>query len=146
MTSRRDLIKTSAGIAVAGMGLRGAAQANASSGLNTLSFEQALLELTGGNTRDAGNDIHLEVPNLVSNGAFVTVTLRSTLSDIDIMHILIDKHPVSHVVSMQPSAAAYLSLSIRIARACQVTALVSTPDGWLRQDAAIENVQIGCEV
>ena len=146
MTSRRDLIKTSAGIAVAGMGLRGTAQANAPSGLNTLSFEQALLELTGGNTRDAGNDIHLEVPNLVSNGAFVTVTLRSTLSDIDIMHILIDKHPVSHVVSMRPSAAAYLSLSIRIARACQVTALVSTPDGWLRRDAAIENVQIGCEV
>ena len=110
MTSRRDLIKTSAGIVAASVGVRGTAQADVSTGLNTLSFEQALLELTGGDTKDARNDIHLEVPSLVSNGAFVTVTLRSTLSDIDIMHILIDKHPVSHVVSMRPSAAAYLSL------------------------------------
>ncbi len=146
MTSRRDLIKTSAGIAVGSVGVLSAADAKSTTGLNSLSFEQTLTDLTGGFTTDAGDDIHLEVPNLVSNGAFVTVTLRSALSDIDIMHILIDKHPISHVVSMRPSAAAFLSLSIRIARACQVTALVNTPDGWLRQDAAIENVQIGCEI
>ena len=145
MTSRRNLIKTSAGMVVGSVGWL-AAGADSAAGLNSLSFDETLKDLTGGDTKDAGDAIKLEVPGLVSNGAFVTVTLRSDLPNIDIVHILIDKHPVSHVVSMQPTAAAYLSLSIRIAQACQLTALVSTPDGWLRKDASIENVQIGCEV
>jgi len=145
MTTRRDVIKTTAGLA-AGSASMLAADAVLATGVDVLDYDDALHALTDGETKPAGRAVELKVPDSVSNGAFVTISVRSELPEVGSIHLLIDNHPVGLVASMLPTGSAYFSLSIRIARACKVTALVQTSDGWLRKDARIDNVQIGCEV
>ncbi len=144
MTSRRTLFKKTAGLA-AGASLLGS-KLNADEGLQRLGFDDTLETLTGGDTTAAGDSIELKVPDQVSNGAFVTVSARVKLPSVEIMHLIIDNHAVSHVASMRPTRTAYFSLSIRIAQPCAVILLALTSDGWLRQDARINEVLAGCEV
>jgi sulfur-oxidizing protein SoxY len=101
-------------------------------------LQQAMTELFGSRQPQHGK-VALEIPPLVENGNAVPLTVSVDSPDVAKIHVLNEKNPQPHVISVSfPAAAARASFSTRIKLAAsqRVVAVAEMKDGSLWQGEA----------
>ena len=106
----------------------------------------ALKELFGTDVMTSTDQITLKVPEIAENGAVVPVSIKTTLSNVESISIVVEKNPRPMVANFEilPGTLADISCRIKMAKTSDVTAVVKTSDGLYSTAKQVKVTIGGC--
>ncbi len=109
------------------------------------SYQQTLKTLFADKEIVDTDKIRLKLPKVAENGAIVPLTIRSQLSNIKTISVLVEKNPVplSAQFHLSPLADPELSLRLKMAESCAVVVIAEDSDGQLLRAKKAVKVTVG---
>ena len=109
-------------------------------------LDDALAELTGGQSIQDHPDIELDVPDIAEDSGKVPVQVYAPLPGAEKISILIEANPVPliSVTHVQGQTEPYVSLRVKMRETSRVIALVHTPDGVFQAAREVTVTAGGC--
>ncbi|CAK0772464.1 sulfur-oxidizing protein SoxY [Gammaproteobacteria bacterium] len=100
----------------------------------------------GGDEGTASPNIVLKTPDIAENGAVVSVTVESSLPNVETISILVkdNPHPLSAVFILGPEVLPNISTRIKIAKTSEVIALVKSGDKRFITTKEVKVISGGC--
>ncbi len=108
-------------------------------------YEQTLKTLFADKEIVDTDKISLKLPRVAENGAIVPLGINSTLSNIKIISILVEKNPVplSARLHLTPVVEPELSVRLKMAKSCDVIVIAEDTDGQLYRAKKAVKVTVG---
>ncbi len=109
-------------------------------------LDDALAELTGGQSIQDHPDIELDVPDIAEDSGKVPVQVYAPLPGAEKISILIEANPVPliSVTHVRGQTEPYVSLRVKMRETSRVIALVHTPDGIFQAAREVTVTAGGC--
>ncbi|MDE0611871.1 MAG: thiosulfate oxidation carrier protein SoxY [Gammaproteobacteria bacterium] len=109
-------------------------------------LEDALAELTSGQSIQDHPDIELDVPDIAEDSGKVPIQIYAPLPGAEKISILIEANPVPliSISHLQEQAEPYVSLRAKMRKTSRVIALVHTPDGIFQAERKVAVTAGGC--
>lgn len=151
-SERRKVLKTGGSLALLGIlaaiGLvrNGTAWAKRNvRAFEAKTIDEALDALGAGIPEDSAA-IHLTAPETAENGAFVPITISSTLPRIEQIFVLVDKNPTMLVASfvLPVGTEGFITTRIKMNETSNFIALVKSDGKFYRAAREVKVVQGGC--
>jgi sulfur-oxidizing protein SoxY len=145
---RRDLMTHSAAlVSLLSCGMWGKSHAQAIQTVGASAFEATTVEaalLSLGSVPQVSQAISLEIPDVVENGAFVPVTVSSSLANTQEISLVVDSNPYPFVMhfKLREGTDAFVSTRVKMAGSGRVYAMVLA-DGKLYACSKETNVTVG---
>lgn len=110
------------------------------------SYEEAVARLLPNIRLIDSEQIELHIPEIAENGAVVPVTISTQLTDIEQIHILVEKNPTPLAASFHFSKHLRPNLTTRIkmAESCHVVVVAKHNEQWLQQKRWVTVMVGGC--
>jgi len=107
---------------------------------------EALSALLGTDQTTPSDQITLKLPEIAENGAFVPVTIGTTLENVKSISIVVEKNPRPLVASfeMMPGVFPNISSRIKMAETSEVMAVVKTDTGIYSTSKSVRVTLGGC--
>jgi len=95
---------------------------------NAKSSDDVLKNLYESDAAAQSVDIQVKAPQIAENGAVVPVTIKTTLSDVESISILVEKNnrPLAAEFKLGPGVRPIVSTRIKVAESSKITALVKS--------------------
>jgi sulfur-oxidizing protein SoxY len=108
-------------------------------------YEQTIKTLFADKEIVDTDKISLKLPRVAENGAIVPLSIRSKLTNIKNISILVEKNPVplSAQFHLSPLADPELSLRLKMAKSCDVIVIAEDSEGQLYRAKKAVKVTIG---
>ena len=93
------------------------------------------------------NQVRIEAPQLVEDGALVPVSMESRIPGTDYLALFCEANPYPVCVGFHvlPGTLPALSTRIKVAQYSQVMALARTPNGWFYAETFVDVTIGGCQ-
>jgi sulfur-oxidizing protein SoxY len=106
----------------------------------------AMTELFGTNQATPSDAITLGAPEIAENGAVVPISVKTTLSDVESVSVIVDKNPRPLAVSFQipPGTGANVACRIKMGETSPVRAVVKTGSGLFSAEKEVKVTIGGC--
>ena len=142
--SRRLLLQAVAALPV--LALARPALSGMSKSFSAETLDDALAELTEGQSIQDHPDIELDVPDIAEDSGKVPVQVYAPLPGAEKISILIEANPIPliSVTHIQGQTEPYVSLRVKMSETSRVIALVHTPDGIFQATREVTVTGGGC--
>ena len=109
-------------------------------------LDQAIAQEIGARKLAESDAIRLETPQVAEDGAVVPVTVESSLPDVEVILIFVEKNPTPLVArfSFDKSMDAFVSLRIKMNETCDVVAVVGSGGAFFSTRKRVKVVVGGC--
>lgn len=99
---------------------------------STHSLQQTLQRLFKDQDIIASDKIDIQLPKIAVNGAAVSITVSSTLKDVESIAILVEKNPtpLAAKFELSPDLDPFVSTRLKIAESSVVLVIVETSEGF----------------
>lgn len=116
------------------------------SAFKATSIDTAIADLYGTGDATESGDIELKAPEIAENGAVVPVTVKSSLSDVESIGIIIEGNgrPMGAQFKLTPKAKPIVSTRLKVAKSSKVVALVQQGDKLLSASRDVKVTVGGC--
>jgi sulfur-oxidizing protein SoxY len=107
---------------------------------------EAMTELLGTKDTKDSSQIDLKIPEIAENGAVVPVTISTTLDDVEMISIVVEKNPRPLAASfeMLPGVLPEISCRIKMGETSDVLAVVKTGSGVFSTSKEVKVTIGGC--
>lgn len=123
----------------------------AAAGWNTTAFmatteKDALDALFPGTAIEPSGAIRIETHDVVENGAYVPVQIESTLPDVDLISIVVERNPNPLIAQFElsPRCRAFVATRIKVGEPSDVAAVVRSRGRLFSARRFVEVVEGGC--
>jgi sulfur-oxidizing protein SoxY len=106
----------------------------------------ALAVLFPGATIEASDAVSIETHDVVENGAFVPVQIESTLPDVDLISIVVEKNPNPLIAQFELGrrCRAFIATRIKVGEPSDIAAVVRSRGRLFSARRFVEVVEGGC--
>ena len=107
---------------------------------------EALAGLFPGRDITPSTDIEIEVHDVIENGAYVPVSVRTALTDVKSISILADKNPNPLIArfNLGPECTGFIATRIKVAEPSNIIAVVETGSELFSTRKFVEVIAGGC--
>jgi sulfur-oxidizing protein SoxY len=107
---------------------------------------EAMTELLGTKETTDSGQITLKIPEIAENGAVVPVTISTTLDDVEMISIVVEKNPRPLAASFEilPGVLPEVSCRIKMGETSDVMAIVKTGSGVFSTTREVKVTIGGC--
>jgi sulfur-oxidizing protein SoxY len=115
-------------------------------GFGSVAYDVVVRQLLGGMQSLDSELLQLELPDIAENGADVLLTIRSELSGIERLHVLVEKNPTPLAASFQltPELLPVIGMRIKMAESCMVVVYALHQQRWLKVQRWVNVLVGGC--
>lgn len=110
------------------------------------SLDRALKDIYGTGDCTDSNQIELDIPPSIRNGALVPVSITTALEQVEAISILVESNPwaLAAHFPINPGQVAYASTRIKVAMDSKVFAVIKANGGLYRIEKSIRVLEGGC--
>ena len=100
---------------------------------------------TGGEDPQEGN-IHIDAPEIASNGATVPITISTDMENVKAISVLVEKNPRPYISTffMNDQIESSISVRIKMRETSNIVAIVETADGKFIAKQSVKVTAGGC--
>ena len=108
-------------------------------------YEEAYGIVTGGEDPQEGN-IHIDAPEIASNGATVPITISTDMENVKAISVLVEKNPRPYISTffMNDQIESSISVRIKMRETSNIVAIVETADGKFIAKQSVKVTAGGC--
>lgn len=110
------------------------------------SIDEAIKGLYGSSATTESGDIQLKAPEIAENGAVVPVTVKTSLSGVESISVIIEKNgrPLGAEFKLTPKAKPVVSTRLKVAKSSKVIAVVKQGDKLFSASKDVKVTIGGC--
>ncbi len=110
------------------------------------SLDEALAEFYPGEQITSSDQINIDAHDLVENGAYVPVSITSTLPEVNSISVFVEKNPNPLIANFNlgPHARPFIATRIKMAEPSNVIIVIRSGGKLFKQQKFIEVVAGGC--
>lgn len=145
----KSTLATGAVVAAAGTGLLRPTTVLAAwpeKAFNATSIEAAIADLYGSGSTTESGGVELKAPEIAENGAVVPITVKSSLSDVNSIAIIVagNGRPMAAELKLTPKALPMFATRVKVAKSSKVIAVVQQGDKLLSASKDVKVTVGGC--
>ena len=110
------------------------------------SVTDAIAGLYGASATNDSGDIELKAPEIAENGAVVPITVKTSLSDVQSIGVIIEGNgrPMGAELKLTPKSIPTMSTRLKVAKSSKVIAIVQTGDELYTSGKDVKVTVGGC--
>ncbi len=113
---------------------------------DALTIEPLLMTLYGDSQKMLSDKIEMKLDKRIENGANASITVSTTLSDVESISLLVRENtpPLAASFYFDPAGLPYVSTRLKLAQSGEVVAVVQTAHGIYFQQQSITVIEGSC--